>query len=41
MKIFNGYVRLYRDILFWQWYKNPNVFRLYIHLLLKAFRSYS
>lgn len=36
MKFFGGYVRLYRDITAWQWYKNPNVLRVYIHLLLKA-----
>ena len=36
MTTFNGYVRLFRDFLSWQWYENPNVFRLYIHLLLKA-----
>ena len=36
MTTFNGYVRLFRDLLSWQWYENPNVFRLYIHLLLKA-----
>lgn len=36
MKTFNGYVRLYRSLLSWQWYQNPNVLRLYIHLLLKA-----
>jgi len=36
MTNFNGYVRLYRDLLSWQWYCNENVFRLYVHLLLKA-----
>lgn len=36
MTTFNGYVRLFRDLLSWQWYENPNVFRMYIHLLLKA-----
>jgi DNA-binding transcriptional MocR family regulator len=32
----SGYVKLYRTLLWWQWYQNPNVFRLYIHILLKA-----
>lgn len=27
---------LSRDIIEWEWYHSPNVFRLYIHLLLKA-----
>jgi len=36
MKIFNGYVKLYRDILYWQWYQNPNVLRMYIHLILNS-----
>ncbi len=36
MKMLNGYVRAYRDLLSWQWYKNQNVFRVYMHLLLKA-----
>ena len=36
MKILGGYVRLYRELTSWQWYKNPNVLRVYIHLLLNA-----
>ena len=36
MTTYNGYIKLYRDLLSWQWYGNTNVFRLYIHLLLKA-----
>ena len=41
MTTFNGYVRLFRELLCWQWYQNPNVLRLYIHLLLKAsFRDF-
>lgn len=36
MTTYNGYIKLYRDLLSWQWYQNTNVLRLYIHLLLKA-----
>lgn len=31
-----GHVILHRDIMEWEWYQSSNVFRLYIHLLLKA-----
>ncbi len=31
-----GYIALHRKILDWQWYTEPNVFRLFIHLLLLA-----
>ena len=31
-----GFILLYRDLLEWQWYQNPTVSRLFIHLLLKA-----
>ncbi len=32
----NGFVKLSKAILDWQWYTEPNVTRLYIHILLKA-----
>ena len=31
-----GFVKLNRKILSWGWYTNPNVFRVFIHCLLKA-----
>ena len=31
-----GFIFLHRDLLEWEWYQNPEVSRLYIHLLLKA-----
>lgn len=31
-----GFICLYRQITQWEWYKNPNTFRLFIHLLLMA-----
>lgn len=30
------FIKLYDQILKWEWYKNPNTFRLFIHLLLRA-----
>ena len=30
------FIKLYDQILQWEWYKNPNTFRLFIHLLLRA-----
>lgn len=32
------YLKLYYKLLNWEWYTNPNVFRLFIHCLLKANR---
>lgn len=31
-----GFILLHRELLEWEWYQSPNVFRVYIHLLLKA-----
>ena len=31
-----GYIRMSRDIKNWRWYKNPNTYRLFVHLLLMA-----
>ena len=31
-----GYLKLYREMLEWEWYKNPNTCRIFIHCLLKA-----
>ena len=30
----NGYIRLYRSLLNWEWYDDPNTFRVFLHLLL-------
>ena len=32
----NGYIRLHRTITGWRWYKDGNVLRLWLHLLLNA-----
>ena len=32
-----GYVKLYRGLLDWRWYKSPNTLRLYIHCLMNAY----
>ena len=34
--ITNGFICLYRQITQWEWYQNPNTFRLFIHILLMA-----
>ena len=31
-----GYVKLHRHTMHWRWYTDPNVFRVFIHLLLNA-----
>lgn len=31
-----GFILLYRQITEWEWYQNPNTFRLFVHCLLKA-----
>ena len=31
-----GFILLYRQITEWEWYQNPNVFRVFLHILLKA-----
>jgi len=31
-----GYIALHRKLLEWEWYDEPNVFRLYMHCLLRA-----
>lgn len=32
----DGWIKLHRQILQWQWYDDANVFRLFLHLLLQA-----
>jgi len=32
----NGWIKIHRQILDWEWYDEPNVMRLFLHLLLKA-----
>lgn len=32
----NGFVKLFRNIVDWEWYTEPNVVRLFIHCLIKA-----
>lgn len=32
----NGFVVLHRAFMEWEWYDNPNVMRLFLHLILKA-----
>ena len=36
LNINNGFVKLPRTILEWEWYDHPDVFRIYIHLLIKV-----
>lgn len=32
----NGYIKIYRTITQWRWYKDANTFRLFLHLLMTA-----
>lgn len=32
----NGFIKIHKQILSWEWYNDPNTFRLFIHLLLNA-----
>lgn len=36
MKQKSGWIKLHRQILEWEWYNEPNTFRLFFHLLMKA-----
>lgn len=36
MSITGGYICLYRQITQWEWYQNPNTFRVFLHCLLMA-----
>lgn len=31
-----GYIRIYRQLLDWEWYSDPNTLRLWLHILLNA-----
>ena len=31
-----GFILLYRQIVEWEWYQNPNTFRVFLHILLMA-----
>lgn len=32
----NGWIKIHRKLLEWEWYDEPNTFRLFMHLLIKA-----
>lgn len=32
----NGWIKVYRKMTEWEWYKDPNTSRLFFHLLLTA-----
>ena len=36
MNTANGFICLYRQITQWEWYRNPNTFRVFLHILLMA-----
>ena len=36
MTVNAGFILLYRQITEWEWYQNPNTFRVFLHILLKA-----
>ena len=31
-----GWIKIHRKVFEWRWYTDPNTFRLFVHLLLKA-----
>ena len=31
-----GYIKLHRELMDWEWYKEPLITRLYVHLILSA-----
>ncbi|MFV0627022.1 MAG: hypothetical protein ACK5N8_06720 [Alphaproteobacteria bacterium] len=35
----SGYIKLHRGLLDWEWYSDMNCFRLFTHLLLKAYNG--
>ena len=32
----NGFIKIHRKMVDWEWYKDPNTFRVFVHLLLSA-----
>lgn len=32
----NGFIKMHRKMVDWDWYKDPNTFRVFVHLLLSA-----
>jgi hypothetical protein len=32
----SGWIKMHRQILNWEWYNDPNTFRVFLHLILKA-----
>ena len=36
MAVASGFIQLHRKIVEWEWYQNPNTFRLFLHCLLMA-----